>query len=217
MISIITVLGSPHRHGNTEKLLDKFIDGVKEAKCNEDVYIEKVILRDLDIHPCKGCNACHKTGSCIIQDDAITLYDKIDAANGFVMTFPIFTMSAPAEVKSVIDRAHYIWVRRFKHQSEVISKEYKESHHAWVFSTAGMSLTKRPDLFNTVFPIMSALFNSLGYTQMQGIHADGMDDAGGIEGRPEIMERAYQLGQNAVQELALYSTNNTKNYDTKDI
>jgi hypothetical protein len=110
-------------------------------------------------------------------------------------------MSVPAEVKAVIDRAHYIWVRRIKNQYEVISKAYQESHFAFVFSTAGMSLAKRPDLFNAVLPIMFALFNNLGYRQKKGIFADGMDEFGGIGGRPELLEQAYQLGQNVVQEL----------------
>lgn len=203
MISIITVMGSPRRHGNTEKLLDQFIRGVDEAKGSEDIHVEKVIVRDLDIHPCKGCNACHKTGSCIIQDDAITLYEKIIAANVLVFAFPIYTMSVPAEVKAVIDRAHYVWVRRIKNQSEVISKEYRKSHLAFVFSTAGMSLAKRPDLFDAVLPIMSALFNNLGYRQRGGIYADGMDEFLGIEGRPELLEQAYQLGLKVVQELTI--------------
>ena len=208
MISIITVMGSPRRRGNTEKLLDQFIRGVHEAKGGEDMHVEKVILRDLDIHSCKGCNACHKMGFCILQDDAIALYDRINHARVLVFAFPIFTMSVPAEVKAVIDRAHYIWVRRVKNQYEVISQEYKDSHLAFIFSTAGMSLAKRPDLFNAATPIMSALFNNLGYTQRKGIYADGMDEFGGIEGRPELLEQAYQLGQNVVQELLSHDTKN---------
>ncbi|MDR2856036.1 MAG: flavodoxin family protein [Methanomicrobiales archaeon] len=209
MISIITVMGSPRRHGNTEKLLDQFIRGVHEEKRSADIHIEKVILRDLDIQPCKGCNACHKAGVCIIQDDAITFYEKIMAANVLIFAFPIYTMSVPAEVKAVIDRAHYIWVRRVKNQLETISKEYKDSHLAFVFLTAGMSLKNRPDLFDAVHPTMSALFNNLGYTQRRGIYADGMDESLGIEGRPELLEQAYQLVQSIVQELVPYDTKDT--------
>jgi multimeric flavodoxin WrbA len=202
MISIIAVMGSPRRHGNTEKLLDEFIRGAKEADADVDVNVEKIILSDLDILLCKGCNACHKTGSCVIEDDATTFYDKINAADGFVFAFPIFTMSVPAGVKAVIDRAHYIWVRRFVHYSETISKVYRESHHAWFLSTAGMSLQRRPDLFTATLPMMSAFFKNLGYTQNSGIYADAMDQYGGIEGRPDLLKEAYEHGQRAVEELA---------------
>jgi multimeric flavodoxin WrbA len=208
MISIITVMGSPRRHGNTEKLLDEFIRGATEAEVNADVSIEKIILSDLDIHPCKGCNACHKTGSCVIQDDAIPFYDKINAANGFVLTAPIYTMSVPADVKALIDRAHYIWVRRFIRHSEIVLPAYQESHHAWFFSTAGMGFQRRPDLFTAVFPMISVIFNNLGYTQNGGIYADGMDDHGGIQGRPEMLALAYERGQKAVEKLAKYDGKN---------
>jgi len=204
MISIIAVMGSPRRNGNTEKLLDEFIRGANEAEVNADVHVEKIILNDLDIHPCRGCNACHKTGSCVIQDDAITFYDKIDAANGFVFTAPIFTMSVPAGVKALIDRAHYIWARRFILRSEIISTAYQESHHAWFFSTAGMSFQRRPDLFTAVFPLITIFFNNLGYTQNGGIYADAMDQYGGIQGRPEMLELAYERGKKAVHKLAKY-------------
>ena len=209
MISIIAVMGSPHRHGNTERLLDEFIRGANDAKMGAEVSIEKIILSDLHIRPCKGCNSCHRTGSCIIQDDdVIEFYDKINAANGFVFSSPIFTLSVPAGVKAVIDRAHYIWVRRFIHRSEAVTPAYRKSHHAWFLSTAGMSFQERPDLFTAVFPMMSAYFNNLGYTQNGGIYADAMDEFGGIEGRPDMLEQAYVRGRKAVQKLAKYDKKN---------
>jgi len=208
MISIITVMGSPRRRGNTEKLLDEFIRGATEAEVDADVSVEKIILSDLDIHPCGGCNACHKTGSCIIEDDITPFYDKVFAANGFVLTAPIYTMSVPADVKILIDRGHYLWVRRFLHRSGEISTAYRESHHAWFLSTAGMSFQKRPDLFSSVFPMISVFFGNLGYTQNGGVYADAMDAHGGILGRPEMLEEAYDRGEKAVQNLAKYDTKN---------
>jgi len=209
MISIIAVMGSPHRHGNTEKLLDEFIRGASEANVTTDVNIEKIILSDLHVRPCRGCNSCHSTGFCIIQDDAITFYDKISAANGFVFSFPIFTLAAPAGVKTLVDRAHYIWSRRFIHRSETISAAYRKSHHAWFLSTAGMSFQERPDLFTGVVSMMSVFFTNLGYTQNSGIYADAMDQHDGIEGRPDMLEQAYKYGQKAVHKLVKYDKKST--------
>lgn len=203
MVALVAIMGSPHRRGNTEKLLDQFISGAENAGAE----VHKIILSDLDIHPCKGCNACHKTGSCILHDDATTLFDLINTTNGLIIASPVFTMSVPAQVKGFIDRAHYIWARRFVLHSETLPKEYKSSHYAWFFSTAGMNVKTRPDLFDAMVPIFNALFNNLGYTQKPGIYADAMDEYGGIEGRPELLEQAYQYGQKGVQELLTHGNN----------
>ena len=65
-VTVLGISGSPHRHGNTETLLDSFLDGAKAAGAS----VEKVVLKDLNYSPCRGCNACHKTGECVVKDDA---------------------------------------------------------------------------------------------------------------------------------------------------
>jgi len=72
-VRVIGISGSPHRHGNTETLLDAFLDGAGRAGGS----IEKVILKDLAYTPCRGCNACHKDGECIVKDEALPLFDRI--------------------------------------------------------------------------------------------------------------------------------------------
>ena len=39
VISVLGISGSPHRHGNTETLLDSFLDGAKESGAT----VEKVV------------------------------------------------------------------------------------------------------------------------------------------------------------------------------
>ncbi|HQB99692.1 MAG TPA: flavodoxin family protein, partial [Methanospirillum sp.] len=65
--------GSPRRRGNTEQLLDRFLEGALDA----GGLVEKVILTQLEYPSCRGCNACHKTGSCIMDDAVRELYDKL--------------------------------------------------------------------------------------------------------------------------------------------
>ncbi|MCG7854586.1 MAG: flavodoxin family protein, partial [Methanoregulaceae archaeon] len=72
-IRVLGISGSPHRHGNTETLLDAFLYGAENAGAS----VEKVVLKELDYAPCLGCNACHKTGVCIVKDDAPPLFDRI--------------------------------------------------------------------------------------------------------------------------------------------
>jgi len=43
VVKVLGISGSPHRHGNTETLLDAFLDGAREAGGNAD----KVVLKTL--------------------------------------------------------------------------------------------------------------------------------------------------------------------------
>ena len=94
-ITVLGISGSPHRHGNTETLLDSFLDGARAAGAT----VEKVVLKDLTYSPCRGCNACHKTGECVVRDDAITLFNKVLNVDCLAVASPIYTMGITTESK----------------------------------------------------------------------------------------------------------------------
>lgn len=190
-VTVIGLLGSPRRKGNTEQLLDRFLQGAADAGGHTD----KVILGNLSYSSCKGCNACHKTGACIMDDEALLLYDRLLAADCIVVTSPIYTMGITTEVKSFIDRAHYLWVRHFVLGQHVISPEMKQERRGYFLSTAGMD---EEDVFDTAFPMLKALFNILGFTHCTGVLALNMDGYGGITGHPTALDDAYRVGTEAV-------------------
>lgn len=189
--TVIGLMGSPRRHGNTEQLLDRFLEGAADAGGN----VEKVLLSKLAYSSCKGCNACHKTGNCIMDDDARALFDLLLIADCIVVSSPIYTMGITTELKSFIDRAHYLWVRFFKMGSHIISPDEKTLRRGYFLSTAGMD---QDDVFDTAFPMMRALFNILGFTQCTGVLARNMDGYGGITGHPTALIDAYRIGTEAV-------------------
>lgn len=191
-INVIGVLGSPHRHGNTEILLDSFLKGATDA----GGATEKVVLSKLTYSSCKGCNACHKTGDCILHDDVHPVFWRMLSADCLVISSPIYTMGITTELKGFIDRAHYIWVRHFKLVTHPLPPDKKLLHRGYFLSTAGMD---RDDVFATAFPMMQALFNIFGFSYCADILAKDMDGQGGITGRPDILEKAYQTGFDAVR------------------
>ena len=194
-IMVIGLLGSPRRNGNTEQLLDRFLAGARDA----GGVTEKVVLSRLSFSSCKGCNACHKTGICVMSDDVPALYDQILVADCFVATSPIYTMGITTELKSFIDRAHYLWVRHYKLGDHIINQEMKVNRRGYFLSTAGMD---RKDVFDTACPMMTALLNILGFTYCKDILAGNMDGFGGITGHPTALEEAYQTGFDAVKGIA---------------
>ena len=194
-VTVLGISGSPHRHGNTETLLDKFLEGAHEA----GAAVEKVVLRDLLYSPCRGCNACHKTGDCIIQDDAIGLYEKILAADCIAVASPIYTMGITAELKGFIDRGQYLWARKFILKTLYFTDEHIKRHKGIFVSTAGLGWDR---VFDGAFPVITALFNSVGFEYYDNIIANDMDQFGGIRQHPTALSEAYEKGQKVVKVLA---------------
>lgn len=101
MKKVVIISGSPTENGNTDLLCRAFAEGAREAG-NE---VETICLREKDIHYCRGCEACVKTGGgCVQKDDMAELIQKVHAADVFVLATPIYFMSVSAQLKTFIDR-----------------------------------------------------------------------------------------------------------------
>jgi multimeric flavodoxin WrbA len=190
-IKVLGISGSPHRHGNTETLLDSFLDGAKSAGAS----VEKVVLRDLDYSPCRGCNACHKTGECIVRDDAIMLFDKILNIDAIAVASPIYSMGITAELKGLIDRGQYLWARKFILKTLYFPNDHIVRHKGIFISTAGLSWD---NVFDAAFPAITAFFNGVGFEYYDNIIANNMDQFKGIKNHPTALREAFEKGQKVV-------------------
>jgi len=95
---IAAVCGSFREESNTNKLVRK----VAEAAGFECEFIE---LGALDIQPCSGCSACMMNeGACPIDDGMQGVYEKLLAADGFIIGGPTYFMDICGAVKNFIDR-----------------------------------------------------------------------------------------------------------------
>ncbi len=191
-ISVLGISGSPHRHGNTESLLDSFLDGAKAAGAE----IEKVILKDLDYSPCRGCNACHKTGECVVKDDAIALFEKVLKCDCLAIASPIYTMGITAELKGFIDRGQYLWARKFIFKTLYFTDDHIKRHKGLFVSTAGQN---RDNVFDGAFPAITAIFNGTGFEYYDNIIANNMDEYKGIKNHPTALKDANDKGQKVVR------------------
>ncbi|MCQ8893552.1 MAG: flavodoxin family protein [Methanolinea sp.] len=190
-VRVIGLSGSPHRHGNTERLLDAFLAGAEEGGGD----VEKVVLKDLSYTPCRGCNACHKTGECIVRDDAIPLFDRILSSDCLAVASPIYSMGITAELKGLIDRAQFLWARKFILKTMYFSDDHVRRHKGIFISTAGLSWD---NVFDAAFPAVTAFFNTLGFEYYDNIIANNMDQYGGIQGHPTALAEARKKGLSVV-------------------
>jgi len=97
-MQIVAVCGSMREESNTNKL----IRIVAEAAGIDCDFIE---LGSLNIKPCTGCSMCMMNeGECPIDDDMQAVYDKLLAADGFIIGGPTYFMDISGAVKNFTDR-----------------------------------------------------------------------------------------------------------------
>jgi multimeric flavodoxin WrbA len=191
-VTVIGISGSPHRHGNTETLLDSFLDGAAHAGADTD----KIILSSMRYTPCRGCNACHKTGECIVQDDAEIIIERVMSCDGLAVASPIYSMGITAELKGLIDRAQYIWAQKFILKTRFYQDEVIRHHKGVFISTAGLPWE---NVFDAAFPAITAFFNTLGIEYYDNIIANDMDTYKGIRGHPTALTEAFAKGEKVVR------------------
>jgi multimeric flavodoxin WrbA len=191
-IRVLAISGSPHRHGNTETLLDAFLEGAEA----EGAAVEKVVLRDLDFTPCQGCNACHRRDGCIVQDELTPLFDRIAAADCLALASPIYTMGITAELKGLIDRGQFLWARKYIAKTLYYSRDHLRRHRGVFLSTAGQSWDH---VFDGAFPILIAFFDITGFEYWDNVIANDMDRHGTIRGHPTALADAREKGRRVVR------------------
>lgn len=102
---VLVLVGSPRKHGNTDRLADEFIRGAQEA-CHQ---VEKICLKDRKINGCLGCGACRRNGgSCVQKDDMGDIYKKWLAADAVALASPVYFYTWTSQMKAVLDRTFAI-------------------------------------------------------------------------------------------------------------
>lgn len=88
--------------GNTALILNPFLEGMKEAGAEVELFYTK----KLNINPCTGeFNCWLKTpGKCYQNDDMNILYPKIAEADIIVLATPVYVDGITGPMKNLIDR-----------------------------------------------------------------------------------------------------------------
>jgi multimeric flavodoxin WrbA len=190
-MKVLGIMGSPRRQSNTEILLDKALEGAKEAGAE----VEKVLVSKLKISPCLEIYACLKDGNCAIKDDMRLLYEKLLEADHIIFASPIFFYGITSQAKAIIDRCQALWVR--KHVLGM-GKEDKRVRRG-VFISVGATRGKK--LFDGAVLTVKYFFDAIGVKYSGDLLVRGIDNKGQIREHPTALEDAFRLGQELVREI----------------
>lgn len=188
-MKVLGVMGSPRRQSNTEILLDKALEGAREAGAE----VEKVLISKLRISPCLEIYACFRDGNCSIKDDMQTIYDKLLEADHIVFASPIFFYGITSQAKAVVDRCQALWARR---HVLGMGKEDKRVRRG-VFISIGA--TRGEKLFDGAVLTVKYFFDAVGVKYSGDLLIRGIDNKGQIKEHSTALEDAFRLGQELVR------------------
>ena len=193
-VSRVTVLGistSPRRHGNTEILLDEVLRGAKYAGGS----VEKIVLNDMNIAPCRECEHCIEAGHCVVQDDMQTLYPKLIEVDRLAFASPIFFMGLCAQAKALVDRSQAFWIKKYVRKENVAPPDRIPRRKGLFVSVGG---TRGEKLFKCAQLTMKYFFDVLEMEYADNLTVGRVDAKGEISGHPTALKDAYEAGKRLV-------------------
>jgi len=186
-----TVIGlacSPRKGGNTDLMLDAALAGASGAGASG----EKIYVAGLDIHPCRACNACFKTGKCIQRDDMQQLYPKLLDSDAVILSAPIFSMNLAAQAKILIDRLQCMYATKYVLKRHTVEDEALRARRRGLWlSAAGL---ERPDVFDHALPTVTYFFAMLEIKDRRRLTFHPVEDKGDIEKVPGALEQCREAG-----------------------
>ncbi len=180
MVYILGIMGSPRRGGNTETLLEAFLEGVKR----EGVRVERVFAAEEGIQPCLGCRHCEREGWCKISDPMGRIYSLLRRADVVVLATPVFFYGPPAQVKALIDRSQALWARRYVKKLQDPKSPWRKGVLLAVGATKGRNLFSGLELTAKYFfdAVGASFGGTLGFRKVEkpgdiALHPTALDDA----------------------------------------
>lgn len=173
-MNIVVVTGSPHQHGTSFLLADKFIEGAQSAGHN--VFRFNAAFEET--HPCQGCDHCGMDGDCI-YNDAIQqkLMPKMLEMDVIALITPLYYYGMSAQLKTVVDR-FYSRTGRLTGKKSILM--------ATAYNSADWTMNALVDHYDTLARYMN-------WTDVGKVLAIGCGARSLIEKSP-FPDQAYQLG-----------------------
>ncbi|MDY6820719.1 MAG: flavodoxin family protein, partial [Deferribacterota bacterium] len=106
-MKIVAFNGSPRKKGNTEFLLNKVLEPLKE----EEFDTELLHIGNKYIQGCIACFGCikNKNGLCSVTNDIFNdCMKKMLEADAIIIGSPVYFANMTAQVKALIDRAGFV-------------------------------------------------------------------------------------------------------------
>ena len=97
--TVVAVLGSPRRRGNTATLAEAALAELEAAGC----ACTRIVLAEKQVKFCSGHTFCGER-PCPHDDDMASILEQVYAADGLILATPIYYENVSGQMKAFIDR-----------------------------------------------------------------------------------------------------------------
>ncbi len=186
-MNILAVLGSPRKNGNSQTLVQTVVSGIEEKiQCRaESIYLQGM----KSLSPCIGCGGCEKTGMCVIKDDMIALYEKVDTADIIFLVTPVYFYGPTSQLKAFIDRFQARWSRKYLLNERVRTEDERRGY---LLATAA---TKGPKVFEGCVLVAKSYFDTIDMPYSGELLIRGVDEKKAFKNNTEETENALRFGR----------------------
>jgi len=191
---LVAIFGSPRKNGNTDIMLETFLEGASSAS---GVRVERLYARDLRISGCLGCGHCDREGVCIQKDDMEKAVSVLDSADRVAMAAPIYFYGLPGQLKLMVDRSQAPFMRReLAKKAGVTSHEGAERDRKGFLLSAGATRGKR--LFECAILTARYFFDALEIEWAGDLCFREVDARGDIRLHPTALDECRKAGMRFV-------------------
>lgn len=181
-MKVLGFIASPRRDGNTEMLINKALEGAKDKGAETKAYY----LDELNIEPCHACGTCGENIDCKINDDGSDLIEEILSADAILFGSPIYYGQMTSQGKLLTDRFYSI--------SRNPSKDATGKKAALFFVHSAPT-----GVYDQYIELTKASpFGHIGLEVTDVLDVGQVSDPADVNKLPEIMEQAYNIGQNII-------------------
>jgi multimeric flavodoxin WrbA len=185
--SVLGLLGSPLKDGNTADLLESALNGAKSA----GLAVERLDLYSLRINPCLECGGCSEGATCVQeQDDMKEIYSRVRRVDAIILASPIFFMGVSAQTKAMIDRCQAYWIEKY-----VLKKRHYEGMERPKGLFLSCSGSPKPDIFEPATHVVRAFFAAIDYQYVGEVFLGHTDDPELMPRKKAAIEQAFEAGR----------------------
>ena len=143
-MKVTVIFGSPRKNGNTASLLKPFVDELRCAGAEVDVFD----VYEKNIAGCRACLQCQKDKTrayCVINDDMQPILESVAQSDVFVIACPIYCWGMPGPVKTAFDRLIYSFCKYYG--DDPFGPALLRGKRLALITTCGYPVDKGADLF----------------------------------------------------------------------
>jgi len=183
--TIIALMGSRKKEGNTSLLLDHAVRGAEEGGCE----VERIAFDHLDL---EAAMESVFAGGPLLDDGTRGLYKKFQDADGIILASPVYTMGIPGKLKSLMDLFLSIVYSASADMASLVPESKLGRRKGLFISLAGSSGC--PTVFDGSVTTVTAFFETLDFHYHDDLLVDDLDTILDLHTRPELLKAAHDKG-----------------------